>query len=107
MLNDVKKMLGLVDDLEDDRLMYILSATESRLKNLIGGADEVPEGLEYIVTEVAVIRFNRIGSEGYASHNVGGESITFTDNDFDSYMDDINAWLDNQTGVKRGRIRFI
>ena len=54
----------------------------------------MPGELEYIVTEVSIARFNRIGSEGLSGHTVEGEALTFKDNDFDQYADDIQAWRD-------------
>ena len=68
---------------------------------------EIPEALAYIVVEVAVARFNRIGSEGMSSHSVEGESISFSDDDFAGYKADIEAYLDEQSGTKRGRVRFL
>lgn len=107
-LSNVKLLLGLADDTTaDEVLKYIISATESRLKLYLGGAEEIPEELGYIVSDVAVTRYNRIGSEGLSSHSVDGESLTYSDNDFSAYMADIEAYLDSQEQAKRGRIRFI
>lgn len=105
VIDDVKALLGIED--EDDKLNIIITLTESRLKTLLG-ASEVPSTLEYIVTEVAIARFNRIGSEGLSGHTVEGEALTFRDNDFEAYADDIQAWRDAQeSGQDIGRIRFL
>ena len=74
-----------VEELEQ-KLEWILDATISRLKVLLGGIDPGND-LDYIVTEVSIIRYNRIGSEGFQSHTVEGESVGFLNSDFDSYMD--------------------
>ena len=74
---------------------------------MLGGVETTPAELEYIIVEVAIIRFNRIGSEGISSHSVEGESQTFTDNDFKSYSNDIQAYLERQKNGTRGRLRFI
>ena len=78
MLKDLKILLGIPENetSQDLKLNLILSGTRSRLKSLLGGQDP-PEGLNYIITDVAVIRFNRIGSEGLSSHSVEGESLSF------------------------------
>lgn len=104
VLDDVKKLLGIT--VESEQLKTIISLTESRLKALLG-VDKVPEALEYIETEVAVRRFNRIGSEGASAHSVEGESWTFSDNDFDAFSDDIQAWRSKQKNQSRGKVRFI
>lgn len=104
VIDDVKALLGIEDD--DNKLKVIITLTENRLKTLIGQT-EVPSELEYIVTEVSIARFNRIGSEGLSGHTVEGETLTFKDNDFDSYADDIQTWRDAQSDQDIGRIRFL
>ena len=89
--------LGTVSSEMRNRLQVIIDITEQRLKIMLGGIDEVPAALSYIVTEVSIIRFNRIGSEGVSSHSVQGETMNWTDKDFDAYEDDIQAWLNAQT----------
>ena len=92
MLEDVKSLLGITDTDRDSLLNIILKMTQARLKVLLA-SDTIPEALGYIVTEVTVARFNRIGSEGTASHSVAGETMSFTDDDFTKYQDDIQAYL--------------
>lgn len=108
MLNNIKLMLGIATDdtARDDLLKLIVSSALARLRTLLGGV-EPPESLDYIIVDVAVRRFNRIGSEGMESHTVEGESVTFTDSDFAGFEDDIQAFLDTQKESARGRVRFL
>lgn len=108
MLEDIKELLGIdeSDDSMDVRLTIILNATKKRLKVLLGGL-EVPEDLNYIVTDVSIMRFNRIGSEGLSSHSVEGESQSFSTNDFEPYMDDIQSYLNAQQEATKGKVRFL
>ena len=108
MLDNLKMLLGLsVDDTSiDDKLLLIISVITARLSILLGGI-EPPEEMEHIILEVAVSRYNRIGSEGFSSHSVEGESCSFNDDDFSPYMTEITSWLDEQKGTKKGRVRFI
>ena len=108
LLEQLENLLGISQqdaDLEG-KLIWILDTTKLRLKILLGGI-EPPEELSYIVIEVAVIRFNRIGSEGFSSHTVEGESTVFLDNDFARYKDDIDAYLREQKDSKKGKVRFL
>lgn len=109
-METIKTLLGLTNDTQDSLITAILELTESRLKNLLGGVESIPEALSYITTEVAIRRFNRVGSEGLQSHSVEGETMTWPDDDFKPFMDDIQAWLDeNQADAStgRGRVRFL
>lgn len=108
MLEDVKELLGIQenDTAMDTKLGIIISATTKRLKVLLGGLD-VPDDLNYIVTDVSIMRFNRIGSEGLSSHSVEGESLSFSNNDFEPYMDDIQSYLNAQKEATKGKVRFL
>ncbi len=106
MLENLKMMLGIDDNDIDDKLRLIISNAAARLKLLLGGI-EPPDEMDYIILEVSVKRFNRIGSEGMASHSVEGESASYSDDDFAEYADDIQAFLDTQKDTKRGKVRFI
>ena len=107
MLNNLKLLLGITDDGQDDRLQWLIETASNRLCILLGGAGGVPDDLEYVVVEVAAVRFNRIGSEGYSSHTVEGESISFSDDDFAAYANEIQAYINAQDENKTGKVRFI
>lgn len=107
MLETLKMLLDLADDDSRDELLNkLIDLATARLKLLIGGK-EPPEELEHIIVEIAVARFNRIGSEGLSSHSVEGESLSFADNDFAPFVSEIQAFLDGQKDNSRGRVRFI
>ena len=110
MLKDLKRMLGLIDQNDEEldaKLNWILGTTRFRLKVLLGGIDP-GDDLDYIITEVSIVRYNRIGSEGTQSHTVEGESTSFLSSDFDAYMDDIQAYKDAKNiDISKGGIRWI
>lgn len=106
MLEEIKTILGIADNALDSQLNIIIANTKARMKMLLGGID-VPESLNYVVTEVSVKRFNRIGSEGITSHTVEGESMSFTDDDFAEFAGDIQAYLDSVAAAKKGKVRFL
>lgn len=103
-MTDIEK---LINGTQVEQLAVIESMTRDRLTILLGGLT-IPEELEYIVTEVSVKRFNRIGSEGATSHHVEGEILNWGDaDDFADYMDEINKYLEDLDGATRGRVRFL
>lgn len=108
MLENLKLMLGIaLENTEKDSLLKLLiSMTTARLKGLLGGI-EPPESMDYIITEVTIKRFNRIGSEGLSSHSVEGESLSFNDNDFAEFAEDIQDFLAKQKESTKGRVRFL
>lgn len=108
MLYDVKELLGIPesDMSQDKKLTLLINAAEKRLKVLLGGVDP-PEGLNYIIIDVTIKRFNRIGSEGLEAHTVEGESQSFAKDDFEEYQDDIQAYLDTLKNATKGKVRFL
>lgn len=108
MLKELKTLLGIEDEDEqlNEKLITIIDSVRSRLKLLLGGM-EVPDEMGHIIVEVAVIRFNRLGSEGMSSHNVEGESISYSENDFEGYMEEIQAFLNTQKEARRGKVKFL
>lgn len=106
MLENVKVLLGITDTDLDEKLELIISSVKARLKILLGGI-EPPGDMEHIIVEVSVIRFNRIGSEGFSSHTVEGESQSLVENDFSGFQDEIQAFLDSQKNASRGKVRFL
>ena len=106
MLESIKLLLGIATTDRDALLKQIISSATARLTVLLGGV-EPPESLDYIIIDVCIRRFNRIGSEGMTSHTVEGESISFSDSDFAGFEGDIQAYLDTQKESARGRVRFL
>lgn len=108
MLKDIKKVLGIEDDLQDEVLDILMNSVENHLKALLG--KDVPESLKFIVQEITIRRFNRIGTEGMQSESVEGHSITFydLDDEFKPYLTIIyNERDDDEDGYGRGRVLFI
>lgn len=83
--DDVKKILS---GTTDEKITVIERLTRERLASLLK-AEEVPSKLEYIVSDITLKRFNRIGNEGMSSYSQEGLSMSFPDSDFKEYADEI------------------
>lgn len=109
-LSDLKTMLQLTTDKQDSLLNLIIKNTEQALsfKLSLSEDESIPEDLAFIALEVCVRRYNRISNEGMASYSQEGQSITFNSSDFDDFMDDINAWREqNGKDVRSlGHVQF-
>lgn len=94
VLTNLKTMLALKSDKQDDILSLIITNTDQalRFKLELSLDEKLPPELSYIELEVCVRRFNRLKNEGMSSYTQEGESITFNASDFDDFMDDINLW---------------
>ena len=110
VLKNLKTMLALKSDKQDEILELIINNTEQamRFKLELNTDEELPSELGYIELEVCVRRFNRLKNEGMASYSQEGESITFNSSDFDDFMDDINLWKQRHSrDVKTlGKLQF-
>ena len=87
LLNRIKTLLQINDN---DELIYeILEITKEKILNYIN-EKELPSELEFILIELAVERYNRIGSEGIASESVDGKNVSYEDNfgNYKTYLDD-------------------
>lgn len=109
-LKSLKTMLQLTTDKQDDLLNLIIDNTEQalRFKLSLETKEVIPDELSFIALEVCVRRYNRLANEGMVSYSQEGQSITFNSSDFDDFIDDINAWREqNGKNVKSlGRVQF-
>lgn len=108
MKERIKKILGIEDTLQDDVLDILIDNVSSHLKALLG--KDVPVELEFIVVEIVIRRYNRIGTEGYKTESVEGHSISFYDlsEEFTPYESIIDKHKDDDgVGINRGRVLFI
>jgi len=108
MKDRIKTVLGINDNLQDELLEILITNVENHLKALLG--KDVPEHLDFIVEEITIRRFNRIGTEGMQSESVEGHSVSYYDlNDyFTPYLTIIENEKDDDDGIYgRGKVLFI
>lgn len=107
MLERIKTLLGIEDSLQDAVLSIIIDNVSSHLKVLLG--KDIPKELEFIVVEISIRRFNRLGTEGMKSESVEGHNVTFYDlkDEFVPYKDVIEAYKDKTGITQRGKVLFI
>lgn len=108
LLDNLKLLLDLTDsDTElDIKLDLIIEQSKKKVLAYLPNITSVPDELSYIVLELSVVRFNRIGNEGMTSYSQDGESISYGD-DMSNYEADIKAWSLKQVGNDRGVVRFL
>ena len=89
LLNRDKILLGIS---ENDELVHeIIELTKDKILNYINKT-ELPYELEFVLVELAIQRYNRIGSEGITSESVDGKSVSY-DDDFEAYKPHLNFYM--------------
>ena len=97
LLNRIKTLLQINDN---DELIYeIVEITKEKILNYIN-KEELPKELEFILVELSIQRYNRIGSEGISSESVDGKSVSYED-DFENYKQYLDDYL-LKTGQNKG-----
>lgn len=108
MLERVKTLLGITDNLQDDLLNEIITNVQEHLTYLLGR--DVPVNLQFIVIEISVMRFNRLGAEGMKSKLVEGHRTDYHEpkDDFQPYLSIIEEERDKDAEPPgRGKVLFI
>ena len=97
LLNRIKTLLNIEGN--DELIIEIVNITEAKILNYIN-AIEMPIELEFVLIELAIQRFNRIGSEGIASESIDGKSVSYED-DFTGYKHYLDDYI-SRNSVRKG-----
>ena len=98
-MDRLKLYLGITDDSEDELLETILLDCEQMLRMYIG-AKEVPMELEWIITELSVKRYRKIGSEGLKAEQIDVISNTYEDDPLAPYYTTIDTYKRNSRRLR-------
>ena len=97
LLNRIKTLLNIEGN--EELITEIVNITESKILNYIN-ANEMPVELEFVLIELSVQRFNRIGSEGIASESIDGKNVSY-DDDFVGYKHYLDDYI-SRNSIKKG-----
>jgi len=78
LLTRLKLLLGVKDDGQNEMLDLLISKSIAAVLNYTN-RDELPARLEGVVLDLAMIAYNRLGTEGEQARSEGGISHSFTD----------------------------
>ncbi|MDY0394787.1 phage head-tail connector protein [Virgibacillus halophilus] len=113
MIDRIKTLLDIEDDKQDKVLNIIIENVTShlfgKLKKVNKTITTVPSELDYIIEEISIRRYNRIGTEGAKSESVEGHTISYyeLDKDFTPYDEIIDDYEETPPEPKRGKVMFI
>ena len=95
----------------EDKLDIIEKLTNQRLAVLLGvdGVNNIPDKFSYITSAVVAARYVRIGNEGVSKYSQDGLDLSFPDDDFKTYMTEINGFKNGDDFYKprTGRFTFV
>lgn len=97
----VKTLTGVFE--QDELLTEIIQVVEEKI-SLYLGLNEVPKPLGWIVVELSVARFNRIGSEGMSSESVDGGTSSYIEDELGQYKHYLNEYMRQNTKNKGYRL---
>ena len=97
LLNRIKVLLGVSEN--DALVSEIIELTKEKILNYINKT-ELPKELEFVLIELSIQRYNRIGSEGIASESVDGKSVSYED-DFETYKHYLDEYM-TRNNTSRG-----
>ena len=100
LLNRVETLLGVFDN--SNLVNEIIELTKEKILNYIN-EDELPRELEFILVELSIQRYNRIGSEGVSSESVDGKSVSYED-DFENYKQDLKNYMNKKNNSRGFRL---
>ena len=100
LLNRVETLLGVFDN--SNLVNEIIELTKEKILNYIN-EDELPKELEFVLVELSIQRYNRIGSEGIASESVDGKSVSYED-DFENYKQDLKNYMNKKNNSRGFRL---
>ena len=84
LLNRIKVLLGITNNDNEELLREIIEITKSKILSYINEI-EIPIELEFVLVELSIKRFNRIGSEGFTSETVDGKTMSYEESEFEGY----------------------
>lgn len=95
MLQKIKLLLSITDNASDALLSTLIALCKEEAY-IYCNLDEYDEKLDFIVVQMVIERFNRIGSEGAISQTVSGVSM-----EYDSfYSEKVRRLLNKNRRVK-------
>ena len=116
MMEDIKLLLGIQDNLQDSLLTLVIDDSQQRIlttlnqfakKNGTDPIHAIPVEFEYIQRDVAIKRFNKRNSEGTTSDSEEGKSYSWETSYLDEYLELFNEHTKPKIRAGMGVMRFI
>lgn len=107
---ETKILLGIPnDDTEQDNVLEQIEKNTIALFKAKTGSESIPNDLSFIIIEVMIKRYNRLGAEGMTSTTRTDLTTNFCSSDFDEYEDILKARFNtaSENIITPGRMMFL
>ncbi|KRL45118.1 DNA packaging protein [Lacticaseibacillus manihotivorans DSM 13343 = JCM 12514] len=110
ILDGVKLRIGLTDTMQDNLLNELIEDATARVLAYINQDGvinrTVPSAVTWVIKDVVVKMYNRIGDEGKAASGEGNVSNTWETIDLSKYADGLDVYRDSSQSRRPG-MRFV
>ena len=105
-LDNIKILLGLEDDSQDIILAILLTNAVSTI-NVYLGVTELPNELEFVAEQLAIIKYNKLGSEGISTEKIDVLSTTYQADELASFKTILDSYKANNNLATTKRVKFL
>ena len=111
LLDSIKLRIGIEDTKQDDLITDIIADVQARVLAYINqdglAQSELPSGLDFVIKDVTIRIYNKIGDEGKESSSEGNVSNTWdTPSDLSEYSDVLDVYRKSYKRRSAG-LRFV
>jgi hypothetical protein len=102
MIKTIKVLLNIKGTEKDNLLNTLISLKSGKVTAALH-SETVPAALEYVIIELVINHYNKLGSEGLSAESVEGISRTYIDsaNELEPYASVFGKYLNSRTGMFR------
>ena len=104
LLNRIETLLGVFDN--RNLVNEIVELTKEKILGYIN-EPELPKELEFVLVELSIQRYNRIGSEGLNSENSDGVSFSYNNDFLGNYKQDLDRYINNKASNNVPKMRLL
>lgn len=90
-IDEIKILLRITTTDEDEMLNLLLDNAIASVLLYIGEST-VAQEIEYIINELVIIRYNKLGAEGINAENLQGNNYTFGLDDLKHYKKELDYY---------------
>lgn len=106
LIDSIKILIGVTDDKQNDLINELISNAQGQILAYVNQDNNEPVGMpdnvDFIIKDIVVQMYNRLGDEGKASSSEGSVSSTWSEIDLAKYA----SFLDKYRRQSYGQVRM-